>query len=147
MSIPSSFAATHGKWVGSSKLYLPDDPLRASPSQAEVAPVARGKFLTISYDWSFEGEPQSGVILLGLEGETASAIFIDSWHMGDKLMELRGTSTQTGVSVLGHYSVEGSPEWGWRIAVDFEPGLRVMMYNVIPEEGEVLGFELTDMAR
>ena len=67
--------------------------------------------------------------------------------MGDKLMELRGTSTQTGVSVLGHYSVEGSPEWGWRIAVDFEPGLRVMMYNVIPEEGEVLGFELTDMAR
>lgn len=147
MSIPSSFAATQGSWAGASKLYLPDDPLRASPSQAGVALVARGKFLTISYDWSFEGEPQSGVILLGLEGETASAIFIDSWHMGDKLMELRGTSTQTGVSVLGHYSVEGSPEWGWRIAVDFEPVLRVTMYNVIPDEGEVLGFELTDMAR
>lgn len=144
MSIPNPLIAAVGKHAGISRLYLPGDPLRESPSRAQVDLIARGKFLALNYEWVFEGEPQAGLILIGLEheGGPAGAGFVDSWHMGDKLMDCRGTETAKGLSVLGHYSVEGSPDWGWRITVERDPGLRVAMYNVMPEGGEELGFEL-----
>lgn len=144
MSITTAIANAEGRWVGEAKLYLPGDPVRTTPSRAEIRNIANGKFVTITYDWSFEGEPQSGLLLVGLESENgpAAGSFVDSWHMGDKLMACRGQATPTGLSVLGHYSVEGYPDWGWRTEVLLEPNLRVKMYNVSPEGEETLGFVL-----
>lgn len=143
MSIPSPLSDAVGRYSGTSNVYLPGDPLRESPSRAQVDLVARGKLLTLNDEWNFEGEPQAGLILIGLEheGGPAGASFVDSWHMGDKLMDCRSTATPKGINVLGHYSVEGSPDWGWRITVERDPDLRVAMYNVMPEGGEELGFK------
>jgi hypothetical protein len=149
MSIPDNLKAAQGTWSGESRLHLHEEPIRTSPSQASVTLEAGGKFLAVSYDWVFEGARQEGLILLGLETETgpAAAVFIDSWHMGDKIMTCAGTPSGEIITVRGTYQVEGYPDWGWRIDVAFAATLRVVMYNVSPEGEEFLGFELIYAAR
>ena len=63
MSIPSILLAIQGHWSGVARLHLPGDPVRESASQAQLDPVAGGKFLALSYDWTFEREPQGGLLL------------------------------------------------------------------------------------
>ncbi len=146
MSTPENLHAAVGTWTGTSRLWLPEEPTREAPSTALVAPAAQGKFSTIAYTWSVDGEPQEGVLVVGHEPArgVASAVFIDSWHMGDIFMVLRGQiDTKGAIDTRGSYAVEGGPDWGWRTVV--QPGndtLCVVMYNVSPDGEEVLGFEL-----
>ncbi len=142
--IPAELRAAEGEWTGGSSLWLPDEPTRTSSVAARLAAVAGGKFVQLSYTWDYEGAAQDGLLLLGGEGERASAIFVDSWHMGDKSMALTGTSTAAGaVDVRGTWSVEGGPDWGWRIVVaPVAASLHVMMYVITPEGEEHPGFEL-----
>lgn len=149
MSIPDSLKAAKGNWSGEARLHLHEEPIRTSPSRASVALVADGKFASISYDWVYEGARQEGLLLLGLESADgpAAASFIDSWHMGDKLMACTGSAANGIVTVRGTYQVEGYPDWGWRIDVANDPALRVVMYNVSPEGEEYLGFELDFQGR
>ncbi len=143
MSAPESLRTSIGAWTGANRLFLPEEPTRESQSTASVALVARGKFSTIAYTWAFEGESQEGLLLIGQADEVVSAVFVDSWHMGDKLMLCEGrAAANEAIKVRGSYAVEGGPDWGWRIVV--EPGdntLRVTMYNVTPDGDEVLGVE------
>jgi len=147
MSVPDGFTKSVGDWTGKNRLWLsPKDPVRECKSTAAVALVARGKFVTISYTWTFDGEPQEGLFLLGFEsdGRTAAGVWIDSWHMSDKSMICRGTQDATGVvSVEGSYSAPPGPDWGWRTVFDRKDGdsFRVTMYNVPPGGEEELAVE------
>ena len=147
MSTPELLHTLTGTWTGTSRLYLPGEPTRESPSNASVTLIAREKFCTIAYTWVFDGEPQEGLLMLGAESERSivNALFVDSWHMGDKFMILEGKGDTTNAVVLhGSYAVEGGPDWGWKIVV--EPGnttLRILMYNVLPDGEEFLGVEAT----
>jgi hypothetical protein len=145
MAALDGLRASIGAWAGTSRLYLPGEPIRESQSTASVALAIKGNFSAIAYTWAFDGEPQEGQLLLGYESETnaVNAIFVDSWHMGDKLMICQGrVETNGAVVVRGSYAVEAGPDWGWRIAI--EPAgetLRVAMYNVTPDGDELLGYE------
>jgi hypothetical protein len=143
MAMLESWQSLVGAWSGTSRLFLPDDPVRESQTTATVGTVAQGKFCSVSYTWEYEGEAQDGLLLLGSEQDAVEMVFVDSWHMGDKMMVLRGQAAAEGAtSVLGSYSVGDSPEWGWRIVV--EPGddsWRLLMYNVLPTGEEFLGVE------
>ena len=136
-----------GTWQGVNKLWLPpaETPYE-SASVATLTPVIKGKFVRLDYTWAFEGEPQEGCLLFGYEAEAAGAstVWVDSWHMGDKVMLCRGQlKAEGGLDVRGSYAVPDHPDWGWRIVV--EPGegevWRMVMYNVSPEGEEFLGVE------
>jgi hypothetical protein len=109
-----------------------------------VSTAAKGRFLTLRYDWTFDAESQEGFLLIGFNSRDSVALasFGDSWHMGDGLMGCRGDVSPLGVSVKGSYPVKGSPDWGWRIDVNAAADLRVVMYNLQPDGTEDLGFEL-----
>jgi hypothetical protein len=145
MGTLESWQALLGAWTGTNQLILPDEPIRESASAATVAQIVQGKFCAISYSWAFEGEPQEGQVLFGCdsEGRALEGIFIDSWHMGDKLMRLEGQAGAAGtIDLLGSYAVEGGPDWGWRVVI--EPGngaWRLLMYNVAPDGQQYLGVE------
>lgn len=133
-------AACAGTWRGTSTL---QDPMSGkadeSPSAATVTPVLGGRFVRLDYTWSYDGKPQEGSLLVGLDRKagTASAHWIDSWHMGSKVMALGGPAGDGGgaLVVRGTYAVPNHPDWGWRIDLLAEDGeaLRVVMYNVWPE--------------
>jgi hypothetical protein len=126
---------------------LPGEPDRESPVEADVSLIAKSTFCALRYTWAFEGDPQEGQVLLSFLPDDAAveAVFWDTWHMGPKFMPMKGRIDAQGVTVVdGHYSVPGSPDWGWRI--DLAPaapsGWRLRMHNVSPE-GEVYpGFEI-----
>ncbi len=147
MSTPDNLRALIGTWTGTNRLFLPDAPTRESPSTASVALAAGGKFCTVAYTWVFDDEPQDGLLILGVEpeGSVVNAVFIDSWHMGDAFMIMRGQiEANNTIVVRGSYAVEASPDWGWRIGVEpRKNALRVVMYNVSPDGDEWLGVEAT----
>ena len=141
MSVPASLQAAVGTWSGTNKLFLPGEPTRESESTLTVALAAQGKFCTIAYTWAFEGEPQDGLMVIGSnEGQVVTA-WIDSWHMGDQMMQCEGQVDANGAIVVrGSYKVEGHPDWGWRmVVVPTSDALRIEMYNVTPDGQEMLG--------
>jgi hypothetical protein len=147
MSTPENWQALIGTWTGTSRLFLHDEPTRESPTTASVALIAQSKFCTIAYTWLFDGEPQEGQLLFGYDpdGQTVDAVFVDSWHMGDKFMVLQGRlEADTAINVHGSYAVPSGPDWGWRIEVESGGDtMRMAMYNVSPEGEEFLGVEAT----
>ena len=132
-----------GSWSGDNRLWLdPTKPERVSASRLVIAPVAKGTFITLTYDWAFDGTEHEGMLLVGNanEAEEASLGFVDSFHTAGKVMLFRGTVDDSGaISVLGSYEAPPGPDWGWRITVN-EPAprqLRIVMHNITPE-GEAM---------
>jgi hypothetical protein len=128
-----------GEWSGTKRLWMgPGSPELASASRLTIAPVAKGKFITLSYRWAYEGAEQEGLVLVGNQNddEAASAAWVDSWHMSGKVMACNGTVDDNGaIIVLGSYEAPPGPDWGWRITIN-EPGpgmLRIVMHNITPE--------------
>lgn len=136
-----------GSWKGDNKLWLPPAEVPyESVSVAAITPVIRGKFVQINYTWAFEGEPQEGLLVVGYEREKqlVTAVWVDSWHMGDKFMTCQGDVEENGaIAVWGTYTVPSQPDWGWWMVVG--PGnddtFRVVMYNVLPDGQEFLAVE------
>jgi len=147
MSAPESMQKLAGSWTGTSRLYRPwlSPQESESVSTASVALEARGKFITIRYTWSADGQPQEGVLLLGSDtDDAAQAVWIDSWHMSDKFMICAGSISDAGLlDILGSYSAPPNPDWGWRIViVHGEQGsFELIMYNISPEGDESLAFK------
>src|SRR5688500_9674809 len=111
-----------GGWTGTNRLWMegPSSPELASASRLTIAPAAKGKFITLSYSWVYEGTEQEGLMLVGNQNddEAASAAWVDSWHMGAKVMACNGTVDDSGaIIVLGSYEAPPGPDWGWRITV------------------------------
>ena len=146
-------AALVGKWQGNNQLYLnpPPAPPVSSSSALSISPVAGGNFLQLDYNWTFEGEEQTGVLLLGYssEDDTATVAWADSFHMSARIMFCTGTAaTDEAVKLHGTYSAPPGPEWGWRIEIQSvsEKELKIVMYNVSPEGSEDLAVQI-DCAR
>jgi hypothetical protein len=102
----------------------------------------------MDYTWSYDDEPQQGSILFGWEVKKrlVTAVWVDSWHMGDRVMTCTGTADRRGAIVVrGSYAVRGSREWGWRTLIRPSPGrsIRMLMYNVSPPGKEELAVEAT----
>jgi hypothetical protein len=150
MSVPEILENLVGKWRGINRLYttwVPDNPVRETVSKAIVELTARGRFLKIEYDWTFEEAVQEGLILIGDEkdSDAIKAFWIDSWHLSDKFMVSEGFRERNGtISLNGFYAVPDHPDWGWRTI--FEPerddSFKITMYNVSPEGEETLAVEM-----
>lgn len=147
MSIHESWKSLQGEWRIKTRLMLPGEADRESPAEATVALIAKSTFCAVRYTWAFDGDPQEGQVLLSFvpDDESVEAVFWDTWHMGPKFMHMAGRIDAQGVTVIsGHYSVPGSPDWGWRIDITpaDQAGWQLMMHNVSPQ-GEVYpGFEI-----
>jgi hypothetical protein len=143
MKALEAFLKCAGRWVGTSRLQdphsgSPDE----SPSTVTLTPVLGGRFVRMDYDWAYRGSPQQGSLLIGHEADVAAvtAHWVDTWHMGDKVMACRGLAEPNGViSVLGSYAAPPGPDWGWRTVITpAEESLRLVMYNITPEGQEEL---------
>jgi hypothetical protein len=147
MSCVADLLSLAGKWVGTYRLTVePTERTRVSRSKASVVPVAGARFLRLDYDWEDKGQPQDGSLLVGYEKErgVVTAVWVDSWHMSNKVMVCEGEAGPGGsVEVEGSYAAPPGPDWGWRTV--FGPGpdgtLRLLMYNVSPDEKEELAVE------
>jgi len=152
MIVFETFGKYVGDWKGVNNLYLSwlPDPLRQSDSNLSVSLKANGQFVSFEYTWVYEKEPQEGLLLLGSDtrSNAVQTVWTDSWHSSHTIMLSDGTASDDGsVSVKGHYKVDGHPDWGWR--TDIIPGgdkLRIVMYNISPEDEEDLAVE-TDFIR
>jgi hypothetical protein len=146
MSTLDALAACAGSWRGTNKLHDPHNNVaEESAGTAAVTPVLGGKFVRMDYTWEYQGKPQEGSLLIGCDAreDTLTAHWIDSWHMGNKVMACSGPGQAGPVfSVRGSYAAPPGPDWGWRIEIT--PGdseLRLVMVNIWPEGKEELAVE------
>ena len=146
MSTLDALAACTGNWRGTNTLLDPHNSItEESAGTATVTPVLGGKFVRLDYTWDYKGKPQEGSLLIGFEAraDTVTAHWIDSWHVGDKVMVCTG-SGQAGpaLSVRGSYAAPPGPDWGWRIEITPDDSrLRLEMFNIWPEGKEELAVE------
>jgi hypothetical protein len=135
-----------GAWTGPSRLIVtPGEAGRVSQSRLVVSVAAGGKCVRVDYTWADEGKPQDGVMLFGFDRDSGvvTMAWIDSWHMGEKVMICSGAAKGDGsVDVLGHYAAPPGADWGWRTVLA-PSGERLMlrMFNVSPEGVEALAVE------
>jgi len=152
MSIDQNLTDLVGKWKGTNRLHVPwmAVPLLESDSTATVQTKMNGQFLSVEYTWSYEGEPQEGMLVLGCDSKSSAvqAVWTDSWHSKDVLMLCNGSRDEDGrISVTGHYSVPDHPDWGWRTElIQGSDSFRYAMYNISPEGVEEIAVE-TDFER
>jgi hypothetical protein len=150
MSVPEILEKLVGRWRGLNRLYttwIPENPVRETVSTGKVDLTARGRFLKIEYDWTFDDAVQEGLLLIGDEKNTDSikVFWIDSWHLGDRFMVSEGRrKTRGAISLKGFYTVPDHPDWGWRTVIEPEGdnSFKITMYNVSPEGEEALAVEM-----
>jgi hypothetical protein len=152
MGIGEKLANFVGTWSGTNRLYVPWMPekIKESESLATVRSKMNGQFLSIEYSWSFDGEPEEGLLILGCDSKSdaVQAVWTDSWHSKDVLMLCNGKVASDGsISVFGKYAVPDHPDWGWRTEIiPGENRFKYVMYNVTPEGAEDIAVE-TNFAR
>lgn len=146
MTVSKMIATLVGQWQGTNQLWLdPARPARESAATAVFQLIAQGKFATLQYTWADEGQPQSGLLLFGANGQQVDAAWVDSWHMQDAMMHCTGDVQPDGaISVLGSYAAPPDPDWGWRITVRPFPNdqFSLIMHNISPEGKEMLAVEI-----
>lgn len=150
MGVPGILEKLVGKWRGINRLHttwIPDNPVRETISIAAIELTARGRFLKIEYDWTFDETVQEGLILIGDEKDSdlIKAFWIDSWHLSDKFMVSEGHMGHNGtISIKGFYAVPDHPDWGWKTIIEPEHtnSFKIIMYNVSPEGEEALAVEM-----
>lgn len=134
----------YGEWEGTNLLrFGPDTPVSTSASKMTVAPVANGKFLGFTYDWSYDGAGQEGLILVGYHKKqrAVTAAWVDSFHMSAKIMNCEGGLRENGeIDFKGFYEAPPDPDWGWRtsIRIDESGKLLIVMFNCSPDGAEEL---------
>jgi hypothetical protein len=136
---PNDFnAALLGEWQGTKQLYLepPPAPPSSCASELSAKSIAGGSFLQFDYHWTFEGEQQTGILMIGSDEENAaSAAWVDSFHMSKKVFVATGTAADGSLEVRGSYAAPPGPDWGWTIAVRSAgpTELQIVMHNISPE--------------
>ena len=147
MSALENLRTLSGHWSGANLLQDPNVMApETSKAAATVTPVLGGRFVRVDYTWAYHGEPQEGSLQVGYDATDAAfvASWIDTWHLGGRIMACRGGAMAGGgVSLLGSYAAPPGPDWGWRITI--EPAganaFRLLMYNITPEGTEELAVE------
>ena len=145
MSVPAELERLAGDWQGTNLLWLSEQPLE-SETTATVRSAAGGTCLCIEYVWSYEGEAQQGILLLGSQGKDAvQSIWRDSWHSGGEFMTSDGQVEGLGqVQILGHFAVPPGPDWGWRthLRTEGKDDFEIAMTNISPEGEEDLAVRM-----
>lgn len=132
-----------GEWSGAKQVFLEEE-VFDSRSTASVKHNIKEQFILISYKWEFDGSPQEGLILFNsqLDERPSRSIWLDSWHMRSEIMYCVGSMGENGVvSFTGSYTVQNSPDWGWRIEIKLSDvdSLEMRMINISPQGEEALG--------
>ena len=141
--------ACAGRWRGTNRLQDPNtNAPEQSSSTATITRLLGGKFIRLDYTWAYQGAPQEGSLLIGHDAGAGvvTAHWIDTWHMGNKVMACQGAVEKNGaITVRGSYAAPPGPDWGWRTVITPDDGraLRVVMYNIWPEGREDLAVEAT----
>src|SRR5687768_17691682 len=95
MSLDQKLSGIVGSWKGTNRLHVPWMPekLKDSESTAVVRSKMNEQFLSIEYTWSFDGELQEGMLILGSDpkSDAVQAVWTDSWHSKDVLMLCNGS--------------------------------------------------------
>ena len=137
-----------GEWAGNNFLRLSwlTPPDYFSSSGISVSLVAKGTFLTFNYSWEHKNIPQEGMLLVGYDKaqKIATAAWIDSWHMNNKVMSCHGTINAQGmIDLRGSYEAPPGPDWGWRIKITTpsDNHLQIVMFNCSPEGLEELAVQ------
>ena len=133
-----------GSWHGISKLNLGEDPaveeVTESDSLLRIETDPRNEFATVTYSWSYEGEEQTGSLLVAgsINSDKLTGGWADSWHQNGSVMSMNGTGTQSNcVRLTGSYGPEDQPQWGWRIELEsIENQLTLRMVNISPDGDE-----------
>jgi Protein of unknown function (DUF1579) len=141
MSDLTKLKAITGIWEGTNRLY---DPHTNAPdetsSKLNLASILNGRFVRADYTWSYQGKPQEGSMLIGFDADenVVTMHWIDTWHMSNKVMALKGTSAADGtVQVIGSYAAPPDPDWAWRIMIKPDAkSLKITMYNISPQGEE-----------
>ena len=140
------FQQIAGNWTGNYQLWLdPSAPPVESPTRLEIAVNESGRYATLAYHWSHDGRACDGVLVVVLNGKgrSATASWVDTFHMSDSFMVSRGTVAGSRVDMRGSYAAPAGPDWGWRTVVeaDAHDALRVLMFNVTPDGQEARAVE------
>ncbi|PYT01110.1 MAG: hypothetical protein DMF63_03950 [Acidobacteria bacterium] len=152
MSLDQKLSDLIGTWKGTNRLFVPwmTEKIKESETTATVHSKMNRQFLSIEYAWSFDGEPQEGLLIVGCDpkSDAVQAVWTDSWHSKDVLMLCNGKAASDGsISVFGQYAVPDHPDWGWRTEIiPAGDHFRYLMYNVTPEGAAEIAVE-TDFTR
>lgn len=126
-----------GAWTGANRLHDPNTGTpEDTPATATITPILGGRFVRVDYSWSYQGQPQEGSYLIGHDPKagTATAYWVDSWHMGRQGMACVGTADGGAIDVVGSYPAPPGPDWGWRTRIEpAESRLALTMWNLTPE--------------
>ena len=147
MSVLTSLEPLVGQYEGTYRLIRSWEtpPQTDSQSTASIAPVARGRFLTMQYTWAVDGTTHEGLLLLGQEndGNAVTAVWVDSWHMSEKPMICNGRLDGGTITLVGSYAAPPGPDWRWRteIVPDGDGAFQLTMYNISPGGEEELAVE------
>src|SRR5688500_6011290 len=93
MTFLETLAACAGQWAGNNRLHDPHTQQpEDTPGTLIVTPLLDGRFVRLDYTWSWQGQPQSGAMIVGHENDANvdTMYWVDSWHNGDKGMLMRG---------------------------------------------------------
>src|SRR5687768_11260791 len=119
MPILPSLVAAAGRWQGTNRLHDPSTQQpEDTPSTLVVTPMLDGRFVLLEYTWQWQGQPQSGAMIVGHEPEPNldTAYWVDTWHNGDRGMLCHGQGGDgPTATVRGTFPVPPGPDWGWDI--------------------------------
>jgi hypothetical protein len=145
MSVTENFQKLVGMWEGNNRLTLePEKPVKDSDSKACVGLEANGKFLKINYEWSFDGKPHEGLMVLGFgKSGKATSVWVDSFHQSDDFMVCAGKYEGDTFSVKSHYTQPEYSDWAWRTDVNFlnQNAFEFNMFNIEPNGTEHIAVE------
>jgi hypothetical protein len=127
-----------GTWRGTNRFRLmPTDPFHEAPATAQLATVADGHVVLLTYTWEHPADgSQDGVLVVGSpedgQHQHVSAAWGDSWHQKPALLSLRGTLADGALELTADYG----GGWLWVISLDGERDdmLVLTMQNVVPAE-------------
>lgn len=128
-----------GRFVGPNRLWLmPGTPAHVSEGSLEIA----GDRVLVR--WAHDGAAKEGEIVLAGPAASCRASFKDTFHAADGMV-FHGAVSGRELRLYGTFSIgDGSPEWGWRITLDWADPEHVTlrMFNVKPDGSEKLAVDL-----
>lgn len=119
MCDPGALRKPAGSWTGKKQVLLAGELRHESPSTLAITPIVGGRFVQLAYAWAFDGDAQEGVLIVGFEAaeNAITAVWLDSWHMGDRIIHLRGPADDHAIELRGNCAVADSPNRGRRLAL------------------------------
>lgn len=126
MSVPLSFKDLAGSWIGPSKLNLSWPPESARvwecTSNLNIEFGVNQAYAEFKYEWSHDGKPQTGLMILACDEDTkeASIGWSDSYHQSASVLHLKGPMSDDVVTCLGECVMPGYDPFGWEIQLKLD---------------------------